>query len=338
MARRLAGMDNENYWKVVTHPPLDLQHNPTARSMWNGKTAFIESALEKPLHWKKPRRIFVCSMGDLFHKTVPGNWIGRVFGVMAACPQHTFILCTKRAERMHDLLHPDVIGPLKGEASQTYWEIVKPTKCAGDFTGLSWPLANVIGMVTAEDQEQWDRRVPWLLKTPFAQRWVSSEPMSSEIETHLGMEIDSNGDSSVGCFTCNVGGILHEHYVNDSMCFRGIDGVIVGGESGPGARPMNPDWVRSVRDQCVATGTAFHFKQWGEWAPINNWRVMCPDGNYGFLPSGEKFIPTKELRIRSCVWDNPQDDDEFSSYRVGKRRAGRVLDGRTWDDVPEVKA
>jgi hypothetical protein len=105
-------------------------------------------------------------------------------------------------------------------------------------------------------------------------------------------------------------------------------------ESGHNARPMHPDWVRSLRDQCETAGAAFHFKQWGEWAPLENHHVMVPTGNYAFTPSGEKV--TEHDRRPIHVWPHEQigNDDSFSAIKVGKQVAGRLLDGRTWDEFP----
>jgi len=202
MARRQVAMGNPNYAKVV---------GPDGK--WNGKTTLVESKLNKPLHWRKPQRIFACSMSDLFHESADYNWIEHVFSVIDRSPQHTFLILTKRPKAMNTFLCCD---------SRTYraWDVN--------------PLSNVHLGVTAENQEQWNLRVPWLLKTPAAKRFVSVEPMLGPVLTGYSL--------------------LNKTH---------IDGVICGGENGPGARPMHLDWVRSLRDQCVAAGAEFYFKGFG---------------------------------------------------------------------------
>jgi protein gp37 len=239
---------------------------------WNGKTVCIESALEKPLHWKKPRKIFVCSMGDLFHETVPFEFIDKVFAVMALCPQHTFQVLTKRAERMVEYfenLKQRVHEWDDGEGETEEYLITQMLDNSGNnylekacrnwlemwnARHLGWPLPNVWLGVTAENQEMADKRIPLLLQTPAAKRFVSIEPMLGAIDLETNV---------LGC--CRTGPCDLTMHTCNSSCelYEGIDLVICGGESGPGARAMRPDWVRSLRDQCEAAGVPFHFKSHG---------------------------------------------------------------------------
>ena len=207
---------------------------------WTGKTQMIWKHLEDPLRWRRPRRIFVNSMSDLFHEDLAPDWIGRIFAIMAAAPQHTFQILTKRPRRMHGF----VAGPSSDPKA----------------ANIGWPLPNVWLGVSAENQATADERIPLLLETPAAVRFVSAEPLLGAID------LDVHGPE--------------------------LDWLIVGGESGPGARPMQPEWARSLRDQCVDAGVAFFFKQWGE-------------------------------------------HDELG-LRVGKKRAGRLLDGREWNEFPHA--
>jgi len=157
--------------------------------------------------------------------------------------------------------------------------------------------------VSAEDQPTADARIPLLRQTPAAVRFLSLEPLLGPIDVYR----------SAKGFTCAGTDDGREHPL------RGIDQVIVGGESGPGARPMNPDWVRSIRDQCVAAGVPFFFKQWGEWTPTYH----------------GKF--TKIFRGYPKFEDVPANNGtgtHHRMFRVGKKAAGRVLDGRTWDEGP----
>jgi protein gp37 len=196
--------------------------------------------LDQPLRWRKPRRIFVNSMADLFHDDVPDEYIAEVFTTMGRAAQHTFQILTKRHARMRSLLQrwtsreptwvrPDGIidvneMPLDADPSAA-WVGQRP-----------WPLSNVWLGVSVENQQWADIRIPALLDTPAAVRFLSCEPLLGPI--NLGEPADTR-----------------------------VDWVIVGGESGRGARPMHPDWARSLRDQCTAAGVPFLFKQWGEHAP-----------------------------------------------------------------------
>jgi len=197
---------------------------------WTGRTAWAGyPTMTKPLHWRKARRVFVCSMGDLFHETVAFEMIDRGFAIMARCSQHTFQILTKRPERMLEYLSPN--SPRY--TARKIFDIVcrSDPHSPGVFDAdAAWPLPNVWVGVTAENQEAADERIPLLLQTPAAVRFVSIEPMLGEVDIswHL-----------TGC----------------------IDWVICGGESGPGARPMHPDWARSLRDQCRDAGVPFFFKQ-----------------------------------------------------------------------------
>jgi protein gp37 len=194
--------------------------------------------LELPLRWKEPRRIFVNSTSDLFHRDVPGEFIDRIFDVMVQARQHIFQVLTKRSDR------------LKGWATARYGS-------GEDGSGRRWPL-NVWAGVSVETQ-QYLARVRDLQCVPADIRFLSVEPLLGPIEF-------------------------------EAKTLRGIHWVIVGGESGPGARPMQLEWVRAIRRHCVKHRVQFFFKQWG---------AFTPDGR-----------------------------------RVGKKVAGRILDGRTWDDVP----
>ena len=157
MALRLANMGNTNYDEVVSIS-VAYVYQGKLRGKWNGKTNFVESAVKKPLHWRKSRRIFVCSMGDLFHESVPFTWIGRVFSMMRACPQHTFIVLTKRAKIM-----------------QRYMIV------AALYSKHNPPPPNVILGVSVEDQATADERIPILLRTPAARRLISLEPLLEDV-------------------------------------------------------------------------------------------------------------------------------------------------------------
>jgi protein gp37 len=190
----------------------------------------------EPLHWKKPRRVFVNSMSDLFHETVPDEFIDRVLAVMALCSQHTFQVLTKRAERMCRYMAPMDRYFGDGGPACVMTEIVRAFE---ESTGrrflyphadkVAKPLSNVWLGVSCEDQQRADERIPWLLKTPAAVRFVSAEPLLETVELDL----------------------------------SGVHWVIVGGESGHRARPCNAAWIRDIILQCRSAGVACFVKQLG---------------------------------------------------------------------------
>ena len=207
--------------------------------------------LEEPLRWKKGRRIFVCPRGDLFHEAVQDSFIDKVFAVMALCPQHIFQVLTKRPARMLNYLTgPDVVDRWCSIAKGLP-ELARRKKI---IDPMAWgsSLRNVWIGVSVENQPAAAERIPLLLKTPAAVRWVSVEPMLGAVDLtriehpcyNILTDVLSGCDSRAPC---------------DSGT---LDWVVCGGESGSNARPMHPDWVRSLRDQCAAGGVPFLFKQW----------------------------------------------------------------------------
>jgi protein gp37 len=266
MAARIEKMQPDSHYSGTTKPSK-------AGPVWTGKLALApDHVITAPLHWRKPRLIFVNSMGDLFHEDVPDAWIDRVFAVMALCPQHIFQVLTKRSKRMRDYLN----GPAEaillrlatsfepGTAPRTQHEIeahLHPNVSAshrGVYRAslVSWPLPNVWLGVSCEDQTRADERIPDLLDTPAAVRWVSAEPLLGPIDfTRIAHENDQTD---------------HYYHALDGYVIDGsqsqtaqIDWIVVGGESGPGARPMHPEWARSIRDQCAASYVPFYMKQMG---------------------------------------------------------------------------
>jgi len=205
---------------------------------------FHPDRLEEPLHWKKPSMVFTCSMGDVFHTGVQANWRDEIFRVMRVCPEHTFMLLTKRPRVALEYLS-------KRNWISGYWAKAEHTP------GASKPLQNVWLGVTAENQQAADERIPLLLQCPAAVRFVSCEPLLGPIEFPLGDETEEMERSEIGLRGCGMG-------INGES----INWVIVGGETGPGARPMNPDWVRSIHDQCQAAGVPFFMKQMSKKTPI----------------------------------------------------------------------
>jgi len=247
-----------------------------------------------PLRWKKPRRIFVCSMTDLFADFVTDEMIGQVFALMARCPQHTFQVLTKRAQRMREFV----------ERSNPYDRTTALAQLhAGDWNEAAaqlWPLPNVWLGVSAEDQVRADERIPPLLQTQAAKRFLSAEPLLGRLDLRCIAPTDSG-------------------YINALSSSTGpnLDWVIAGGESGREARPMHPDWARALRDQCQAAGVPFFFKQWGEWAPT-------PSSN-----KSSREMKVKERGACPAVL-SPAGD----VVRVGKTAAGAMLDGVEHREFP----
>lgn len=297
---------------------------------WTGKIRLVPDVLDDPLRWRKPERVFVNSMSDLFHSEVPFDFIDKVFAVMALAPQHKFQILTKRPERMRDYMNAadrdEAIGHEamylyekfggRGDCSLAAGLIHGPDKVSNHPAIPShpkaWPLPNVWLGVSVENQKAADERVPPLIDTPAAVRFLSCEPLLGPLDLGsyliLPMPITDEWGELV-----DVGSV------------RWIDWVIVGGESGPGARPMHPEWARSLRDQCQAAGVAYFFKQWGAWSPndigLGTKGFVARDGRWG---SG-------------CPIERETDYiDLVNVWRVGKIAAGRLLDGREWSEFPEV--
>jgi len=206
--------------------------------------------LDRPLRWRRPRMIFTCSMGDLFHERVPFEFVSRVFQIMDACRQHTFQILTKRPERMADwFAATKVEGPdFTGLAAVSMPDSM--------FTTLTdaWPLPNVWLGTSVEDQRRADERIPHLLRCPAAVRFLSAEPLLGAIDLGRACSCGYYCDESVG-------------HVDHPFWTPGhatpIHWVIAGGESGPGSRPCELEWLRSIRDQCAAAGVPFFLKQLG---------------------------------------------------------------------------
>lgn len=255
-----------------------------------------ERMLLQPLRWRKPRLIFVCSMTDIFADFVPDEMIDRIFAVMALAPQHTFQVLTKRAERMRNYLTPYDARRADGLGSN----VVK-LGYAGPLELLPWPLPNVWLGVSAEDRPNLLARVGELRNTPAAVRFISAEPLLGDL-----------------------GNILLDD----------IDWIIVGGESGPNARPMHPVWARSIRDQCAAAGTAFFFKQWGEWQP----RAWRKDGGTHALNRWPGHSFQKIQSAPDSIERVGAGPDWQAFAKVGKKAAGRMLDGREHSAMPEDRS
>lgn len=299
MAKRLAGRfgypEKPDQFKVTLHP----------------------DKLYEPMEWKAPQRIFPCSMSDMFHPDVPVSFIDKMFQVMADTPRHIYMVLTKRPERMR--LYFRYVEQIK----QGVWAL--PSRTVGILN--RWPLPNVWVGTSVEDQKSAEERIPMLLKIPAAVKFVSCEPLLGPVDLKPA-ELHQWPDMSAW--------MPNKEEPDDWKYWmhrwNGIQWVIAGGESGPGARPMHPDWARSLRDQCQAAGVPFLFKQWGEWIPDSQvWKdpgVPWETTNQ----AAEDVIHNRDLWAGRDIY---QFDDKNSTYRVGKKAAGRLLDGVLWDEYPE---
>lgn len=284
-----------------------------------GKRAFTNiqihpDRLDEPIHWRRPRRVFVNSMSDLFHEYLVEKhegYLRAIFGAMILSQRHTFQVLTKRPEHMRAFMDMKDEGFARLCVADLMNRVVKPpATCDADF---SWPPSNVWLGVSAENQNTFDQRIQYLVDTPATVRFLSYEPALGSLSL--------DGWTGPGGMCAECGWIPLEgvrRYVeihgDSSQCLRCgkylpnhlLDWVIAGGESGPRARPSDPRWFRSVRDQCQAAGVPFFFKQWGEFAP--KWTT-------GTTPGWESEI-----------------------VRLGKKQAGRLLDGREWNEFPKLSA
>lgn len=273
-----------------------------AGPVWNGTVRLNEEWLDQPLRWKRPRTIFVCAHGDLFHESVPDAWIDRVFAVMALSPQHRFQVLTKRADRMRSYI------AAKQRNAPEWVSLGDGSKTVLPYEG-GYP-ANVWLGVSVENQAAADERIPNLLATPAAVRFLSCEPLLGPVYLRNFLRPFSAWREE----DQHSWPIEHE---------GAIDWVIVGGENGP--RPMHPDWARALRDQCASAGVPFFFKQWGEFAPEGlcgeKW-IIGADGTHHATPTP------------NGIAHHPPRGGSAFVYRVGKRRAGRLLDGVQHDGMP----
>lgn len=361
-----------------------------AGPVWNGTTYFDEAVLLDPLHWTRPRKIFPCAHGDLFHESVTLEVIDKVVVVMLLADWHVFQVLTKRSARMRayftddDLLHrlSDVAGcMLDGEwiwhAGKRFRDRIEAliTACIGETTdddgnivyvASPLPAAHIQLGVSVEDQTRADERIPDLLATPAAVRFLSCEPLLGPIdltsiraprepdEPEDSLEIDWRFDclevgdyywfdGQDGQYGDSGDGPYREHR---------IDWVIAGGENGP--RPMHPDWAKALRDQCAAATlhgdpapVPFLFKQWGRWAPV--WEI--PDTDIYYRPAPVRHPEAiRQCKVDTCVLqaDGTRFDGRamfgFGAYAqgkgammmmaIGKHRAGRLLDGVLHDGMP----
>lgn len=260
-----------------------VNHKP----QWTGSVCVVEERMDQPLKIKAPQWIFVNSRSDTFHPSFGMEDISRVWSTMIEAHWHTFIVVTKRPQRAFDFIN---------------WYIGRNYP---DEQAYLKAASHIILMATCCNQEEADRNIPMLLKTPAAMRGVSIEPMLGPISL--------NGYVSLNRKCFNAAGYTDA-----------LDWVVSGGESGRNARPVHPDWVRNLLSDCKSTRTPFFFKQWGEWCAHLQTDSPMPDSVHA------KCID-REGNINFCGEGNTV------VIHYGKKQAGNLLDGEKREQLPEVK-
>lgn len=270
--------------------------------------------LAQPLHWKRPRMIFVCSMTDLFGEFVPFRLVDRMIAVMAAANQHTYQILTKRPERMREYFHGGSVS----------------------FTPDVWPRPN-LWLGTSVESEDWLHRADSLAQCPGPVRFVSYEPALGPVDFSPWLKPQKNQSDRT------------------DQSDRRIDWVIAGGESGRDGRPAHPDWFRGVRDQCQAAGVPFFFKQWGQWWPkhpvygetdaVDRFEDPDEHPNSKWVEHTETVLQRNGFQpcglTKDEHWIHHQPEPQQNPWwflSAGKKMAGRLLDGRQWNELPKVSS
>ena len=263
-------------------------------------------------------RVFCASLADVFDNAVPASWRADLFQLIERTPNLDWLLVTKRVGNVRDMAPVSWIGgPIQHGPD--------PSNIHGE-----WP-PNVWLGITVVNQSESDRDIPKLLALPAQVRFLSMEPLLGPVDLRFHIFSEPTGN-----FRTHAGKRQMELRKPDD---GGLHWVIVGGESGPHARPMHPGWVQSLRDQCLSSGVAFLFKQWGEWVPRSDCYhrfedgTSCADRDPGLVKW--PCIRLTEAGHNGHNLAHAGEGNEAYMQRVGKKTAGRMLDGRLWDEVPE---
>lgn len=314
-AMRLAGT------RLRQHPSrAGLTHSTRAGPVWTGEVRFNAEWLRQPMQWRRPRRIFVCAHSDLFHEDVPEPVIDQVFAVMLTARHHTYQVLTKRPDRMAAYLGAP-------GSDQSRWRYAALRAAIKQLTGAEppadlWFLRHIWLGFSAEDQTRFDERwAAFAGVTSFGPKFLSLEPMLGPVDLRFRTDhCDLCGGTGIlarwpkgKCHVCGGRGHVWINGGPRADCYRRLDWVILGGENGP--RPMHPAWARQIRNDCAKAGVPFFFKQWGSWVAED----QAPDD----VAWPEDATPAHTFEDGQQVW------------KVGKRYAGRHLDGHTHDALPE---
>ena len=269
-----------------------------------------DKVLTQPLRWKKPRTVFVCSMTDLYGPWVPSIWIDKIKAVEALCPQHTFIELTKRPERMRAWAQ-DRAEKLNLYDKTGGGPIVVALGAVCRMAGLSRDAARFLPFIDPQDGK-WPLRNVW--EGTSVEDHDTAQARIRELQKVPAAVRWISFEPMLGPIDCT--------FFDKPAFWKGIHWAVAGGESGRGARPMHPDWPRWIRDRCQDAGVAFFFKQWGTYRPYRE---------------GERTNVITEVQQDGRRWATDiMDPTGALMVEVGKKDAGRLLDGREWNEWPEV--
>jgi protein gp37 len=333
-AMRLAGT------RLKHHPSrAGLTRDSKAGPVWTGEVRTNWDWIDQPLRWTKPRKIFVCAHGDLFHEGVPDEDVAQIYGVMIAAHHlrgHIFQVLTKRPSRARELLTSEMFwDQAMAGASGEIMDRTDPLNrrsddaraTCGTYDSHNPPPGIWLG-VSAEDQARANERVPALLATPADVRFVSAEPLLGPIDFNRIPMPQDEGRECSALDGHEIAGMVG----NCVGYIPPLDWIIVGGEAGRGARPMHPEWARQIRDQCSSAGTGFFFKQWGEWKDGSD---FAPD--YQVVTTDGRVI---EADLESLRWADREHSitglHPTAMRKVGKKRSGRLLDGVEHNAMPRT--
>ncbi len=325
--------------RMSTNPVVNKYHGlavfgQDGTPAWTGQVGFAPQDLEKPRKWTRPRRIFVESMGDIAHESLtPQRWLpfwDLLRDNVSRKQPHTYYLLTKRPAHLRLLLESMRRGNALGEPS-AFAAAMGPAK----MEALYWKIMQwVVCMATTENQAAADYRVPDLVRCPALHFGVSAEPLVGPLD--LRRWLRRPGDLRVGfiCDACGPGGVDEDGCCTscgaDAREVPGLGWIITGGWTGPRATPSHPQWSRDLRDQARGAGVPFFFKQHGEWAQVCYFPGGLQPGNLLMLPDGRTFTFASKVDI-------PVDAPLAAEMcRVGKRAAGRLLDGVEHSEIPVV--
>lgn len=279
--------------------------------LWTGeRRRTTEAYWRQPLKWNRAAKeagvrakVFCASLADVFDNQVPDDWRADLWELIRETPDLDWLILTKRPQNAGRMIVRARKALMGGRIADEYF--VRP-----------W--SNVWLGTTVENQEEADRRIPHLLAVPAVKRFLSCEPLLGALDLR---SVDVHDGLRANVLVRHVDHVLGSPLTPAAR----IDWVICGGESGPNARPMHPDWARSLRDQCASAGVPFFLKQWGEWVPVDEWNPRYSHKELAIAPDGSQLLSP-------CVV--PQDVGGHRFRKVGKKAGGAELDGREWREFP----